>query len=403
MEHIKVYGLDGNSCVRAYDFLSDADSDSDAIEKAIEYAREKNIASVLIDKKDYMLDRAILFYSDMTITVDGVTLKLKDGVFDNVFRSAGLVVDPAEPFGYPTDIKLTENVRIIGKNGARIEGPDKQSSLNYCTGEVEETLGDIWGWRTFMVLITRCEDFELGGFFITKTRNWAVSVERSKNGSIHDIEFYTSCVNGDGINLRNGCRNISIKNISGTTTDDLIALNNGSVFQKYPVVAWKTYLYPLVPSNFMMPSEDPGDGDISDIRIENVCLKPVRFVQAVALLARNGNKIRNIKIRGVYEQDNLESPVHANLIGAYYQENYGTLNSEVSMFDIDINTVVSCKFEYPVLFREHVSGLKVRNVTQKAESGVVVMAHDDDEIEIESCCAVSGRIRDSLENWKRPY
>ncbi len=25
MEHIKVYGLDGNSCVRAYDFLSGAD------------------------------------------------------------------------------------------------------------------------------------------------------------------------------------------------------------------------------------------------------------------------------------------------------------------------------------------------------------------------------------------
>ena len=25
MEYIKVYDLDGNSCVRAYDFLSDAD------------------------------------------------------------------------------------------------------------------------------------------------------------------------------------------------------------------------------------------------------------------------------------------------------------------------------------------------------------------------------------------
>jgi hypothetical protein len=268
---------------------------------------------------------------------------------------------------------------------------------------MEETLGDIWGWRTFSVFVSRCKNFEFGGFYITKTRNWAISAERVQNGYFHDIEFLTSCVNGDGLNLRNGCHDIKIENISGTTTDDLIALNNCSVFDEYPVKAWKTYLYPLVPSNYLMAKEEAGDGDIYNIEIENVRLKPVRFVQAVAFLARNGNKIHDIKIKNVVEEKNLSAPLFANLIGAYYQEGYGGLNTEISMWNISIDTVTAQDFTYPVLFRERVSNVSVNNVTQNGQNGVCVMAHDEDEIEIKNGSSVSGIVRDSVKNWKRPY
>lgn len=394
----------GIDFVFVYDFLEDGLSDSDVIEKAFAYAKKEDINHILFHRKDWFLDRAILYYSGITIEVDGVMLKLKEGVFDNVFRSENFIVDQNNPNGYPLEIKRTANVKILGKNGAKIEGSNQPvKRLNYDNGEMEEVLGDIWGWRTFCVHVPCCENFEFGGFYITKTKNWAISCERLHNGYFHDIEFLTSCVNGDGLNFRNGCHDIKIKNISGTTTDDLIALNNGSTYEKYPVKSWKTYLYPLVPSNYLIATESAGDGDIYNVEIENIHLKPVRFVQAVALLARNGNKIRNIKIHGVYEEKSLESPLHANLIGAYYQENYGKENEEVCMQDILVDTVVAQTFEYPVLFREHVRGLKVKNVTQNAESGVCVMACENDEIEIKNCRSVSGIIRDSLKNWKRPY
>lgn len=310
--------------VFVFAFCKDGISDSDAIERAFAYAKQERIDTIVFDRKDWFLDRAILYYSGITIVVDGVMLKQNEDVFDNVFRPENVIIDPKNPYGYPMGIKQTENVKILGKNGARIEGPNMPSKrLNYDTGEMEETLGDIWGWRTFSVFVSRCKNFEFGGFYITKTRNWAISAERVQNGYFHDIEFLTSCVNGDGLNLRNGCHDIKIENISGTTTDDLIALNNGTVFYEYPVKAWKTYLYPLVPSNYLMAKEEAGDGDIYNIEIENIRLKPVRFVQAVAFLARNGNKIHDIKIKNVVEEKNLPTPLFANLIGAYYQESYG--------------------------------------------------------------------------------
>ena len=278
--------------VYVFDFVTGEISDSEAIDKALCYAKKEKADVLVFDRKDWHLDRAILFYSDLTIVVDGVTLKQNEDVCDNIFRPENFTVDPDNPFGYPLGIEVTRNVKILGLNGAALEGPDQPSKrLNFETGEMQETVGDIWGWRTFIVFVPRCVHFELSGFFIMKTRNWAISAERCENSYFHDLQFLTSCVNGDGLNLRNGCHHIKIENIAGTTTDDLIALNNGSVFEPHPFKSWKTYLYPLVPSNYLMPIEAPGDGDIHHIDIRNVRLKPVRFVQAVALLARNGNKI----------------------------------------------------------------------------------------------------------------
>lgn len=392
------------SSIYVYDFLKNNLSDSDAIEKAFLYAKKEGINTIIFDKKDWLLDRAVLFFSNVTILVDGVALKQNEDVFDNVFRSENFIVNPDDPYNYPIEIKETENVKILGINGARIEGPEKPSKrLNYCTGEMEETLGDIWGWRSLSVHVVCCKNFEFGGFFITKTRNWAVSVERSSECYFHDIEFLTSCVNGDGINLRNGCHNIKIENIKGTTTDDLIALNNGGGFAQYPRKSWKTYLYPLVPSNFMIPQEEPSDSDIYNIDISNIKLKPVRFVQAVAFLARRGHKIYNVSIRNVVEEKNLLSPLHANLIGAYYQDNYGELNKSVFIRNIYIEGVTAQDYEYPVLFRENVEGIFIKNVAQNCPSGVVVMAKDEDKIEISECSSVSGIIRESVSKWQPPY
>ena len=393
------------STVRVFDFLDENLSDSDTIEKAITFAKRHNAKTLVFDKKDWLIDRAILFYSNVEFIVDGVTIRQMDDTFDNVFRPENIIVDSTNPYGFPLAIKQTDNVKIIGKNGARLEGPSVQAKrLDFSTGEMDETWSDRWGWRGFLVYFTRCENFEFGGFYLAKARSWTISVDRSNDGYFHDIEFYTNCENGDGLNLRIGSQNIKIENLKGTTSDDFIALNSMSLDWKYPMIQpGKTYLYPLVASNYLLSSENSEARYIKNIQIRNIYSKtePNWCSQAVAFLGRDGNEISNVDIYGVYDMNPIEYG-RIDIIGAYYDESYGETGNQPKLKNIRIDTVVCNSTPYAVLFRERVAGLKVNNVTQNFQDGVIVMAKDEDEneIEIANSLAVSGIIQDSTRNFK---
>jgi polygalacturonase len=266
---------------------------------------------------------------------------------------------------------------------------------------MEETFGDIWGWRGFIAYFPMCEGFEFSGFYITKTRTWAISVEHSSGGYFGNIEFNTSCVNGDGLNLRVGCSHMVIENIFGKTADDFIALNTGAskCRDSYPITTWKSYLYPLIASECVDFDENERDDHTHDVKIRNVHVRTDHFSQGVAFLSRGGNKIFNIDIQGVYDENPIGSRIKSNLIGVYYM-GFGQPNSAAMIENINIDTAVSNSYASAVLFREHVLDLTVKNVVQNAPEGVAVMARDEDIIEIVNCQTVSGVIRDSAINWK---
>jgi len=396
----RLYVYENTVCIRVIDFLEEGLSDSDCIEYAIAYAKAHYIPVVLFDSKDWIIDRAILFYSGVTFIVDGVTLKQADGVFDNIFRSEGFMIDPKEPYGYPLDIHIVENFRLIGKNHAVIEGPEIQPKLiNMDTGEMEEPYGDIWGWRGFSVYITCCRNFEFSGFIVRKTRNWAITLERAHDACLRDLEVYSTCKNGDGINLRNGCSRIVIENIKGETSDDFIALNNCSMYYPHPYRTWKTYFYPNVASNiFMERGETLEDQHIHDIIINNVSGS-----SAVMFLPRNGHKIFCVWVSNVndgtayFKRRNI-----AYMVGAYYDTGYGDLNYDVCLSDIYIDHVETNASQSSVLFREHVKNLVLTNIRQNLKDGTVLTAEDEDEIVIRDSSSVSGIMRKSAKNWINP-
>lgn len=385
--------------VRVADFLKSGLTDSEVIESAISYAKQNDIQTIVFDSKNYILDRAILFYSGATFIVDGVTLKLNNGVFDNVFRSENFIVDGDNPYGYPLDVKLTENFRIIGKNGATIEGPDVNPLIkNIETGELCEPICDIWGWRALTVYITVCKNFEFSGFKVLKTRSWAISLERATNGYLHDIEVYSICPNGDGINLRNGCSFITIENLKGATSDDLIALNNCSLNFEHPYKTWKTYLYPIVASNMLMDRESKEEQDIHDISINNVC-----GTSGIVFLARNGFKIYNVRVANISEKlEGYERRNIADMVGAYYTSGYGETDNNVYLQNIYIENVESNHTKSAVLFNDRVSNLTIKNVVQNDPEGVVLTAVEEDEVEIINCKSNSGVIRNSSRDWVNP-
>ena len=390
---------DGEIFIRAVDFACEGKCDSEAIADAIAYAKECHLNNLLIDSKDWYIDRAIEVPSDFKVVVDGVLIKENDFVFDNIFRPDTVKINPDDPFGYPFSIDESHNIRIIGKNGATLEGPDKhQRMFHPFYKEEQDMIGDYWGWRGFLIFITRCDGFEVSGFKFQSIRTWTVTVERSQNGYLHDLEFYSYCKNGDGINLRIGCSRIFIENIKGSTSDDTIALNSGGEYCEYPD---NQYVFPLVPSNYLIPlGENIEDRYIHDIFISNIHSATSDYSEAVAFLSSNGHKIFRVYINGVFDDNPIDKPKRLNIIGAYYVGRYIKDFKEGDISQIRIENVVSNSTEQAIMFRHPVCDLWINNVTQNCKSGVVLLALEKNiNTPLPNCVSASGVLTAPAENW----
>lgn len=202
--------------------------------------------------------------SHTELVIDGCTLKLADGVFDNIIRVAGIQPNPSDPFGL-CKVSATENIRITGLNRAVIEGADNPyEGKNPKTGEVVPWVGDYYGWRTIGIMLSHTKGYEVSGVTMCKTHCWAISQGQSSCGYFHDIVFQTSVKNGDGIDFRNGCSFFFVENVSGSTSDDTVACTalNGTY-----LTPESHYVYPMQPegNNFQ------GDAaDVHDIVIRNI-------------------------------------------------------------------------------------------------------------------------------------
>ena len=190
------------------------------------------------DRDIWLLDSAILIPGDSVLELENCHLKLSDRCRDNFIRSANCGAGI-------TEIEPIRNVRIQGTGNVVLEGADHPRA----TGDGGKTLGEqTYGtdagvegesqsgdWRNIGVLLAHVENFEISGFTMKDSHCWAISLERCAHGSLHDLDFASSGVktidaveetilNQDGIDLRLGCHDIIIENITGYTGDDLIAL-----------------------------------------------------------------------------------------------------------------------------------------------------------------------------------
>ncbi|MCE0260191.1 hypothetical protein LVT89_25520, partial [Klebsiella pneumoniae] len=65
-------------------------------------------------KQQFIISEAVIHRSNVWVVLDNVEIKLQDGVHDNLFRAAGVIVNPDDPFGLCLDLEITDNVRLIG-------------------------------------------------------------------------------------------------------------------------------------------------------------------------------------------------------------------------------------------------------------------------------------------------
>jgi len=271
-------------------------SDSDRIEVAIEAALKSGDNSIEIPRYDkvngkavWLIDRAILLPSDFTLILRDCLVRLAPGVQDNIITNIGARSMP---------LSGDENINIIGIGNATLSGGLK---AHY------KKPGDSNGYKTIGVLLYNTQHFIIEGIKMEETQCWAISIENgTASGKISDIEFANTWryPNQDGIDIRKGCHDIIIENITGTTGDDLIALTG----MRDRNLDWKQENREVREGTRKLSMQVGGSGcrkddDIYNITIDNIKGTTVgkQCCSLIRLLNHDGVKIYNIFINDVMD------------------------------------------------------------------------------------------------------
>ena len=262
--------------VYANDFLRETDSDT--LEAAIANRGEDGVvviaprkAQTESDRTHWLLDRAILLPSNVTVVLQNCKLKLSDRCRDNFFRSAncGLGIEENEPL-CNIHIKGEGNAVLEGADHPRATGDGSKPLRNPCPFTVEDickyadwvpaarrtpaeitfadrhdySFGTDAGkagesqkgdWRGIGILLACVENFSISGITVRESHGWGISLEACAYGRVEQICFdarmnkmidgiLQNMENQDGVDLRNGCHDITISDITGETGDDVVAL-----------------------------------------------------------------------------------------------------------------------------------------------------------------------------------
>lgn len=315
--------------------------------------------------RTWILNSALPAHSRLTLALDpaGCKLKLADGVFDNIIRSDGIIVDPSNPNGVAQAINEMREFKITGdKSTCSIEGPDVPYTAPHPIngGTPVPWVGDWYGWRTIGILLANCKDYELTGFTMRKTTGWGISQERGCDGMhLHDIGFDTTVKNGDGIDFRMGCSNGIVENISGSTADDTVAMTALLGFQKsYPA---GNYIWPLQVSG---DAPSPLGNNIENISVRNV--RSSSLHNQVRVLATNGAKIRNISISDIEDTGNVVNTQVLVETGTY-----GSIAVLGEVSNITVNGVISNYSNLPLSINTPIKDSQFNYIRQHKAGGQV--------------------------------
>ncbi len=271
----------------------------------------------------WMLDSAIALPSNITVLLENCVIQLSDSCRDNMFRSKNVGVGITDP-------ERISNIKIIGIGDVLLKGADNPRAtgdgnrtlvlenqpgrVSYGSDAEKEGVKQKGDWRNIMILMAYVDGFEMKNVNIQNAHAWAVSFERTLNAQISDITFNcpsSQVVNGkevfirnrDGINLRHGCKNFRINNISGITEDDFIALSILGLDSENPEGG--TLNSTMVTSRKWEGTED----DTENIYITNIVCKSL--TRAVAIRANDIASINHVYIDGIM----FEGGMNAILVG----------------------------------------------------------------------------------------
>jgi len=275
------------SQISANDFADTCSTDGEMIQSAVDLAAQHGIEAVVprfnarTGRAVWVIERSVLLPCETTLVIDNAHLRMADLAVCNMFRNR----NAGTPEGN-SEAGTQRGIRIIGRGGALLDGGEPNGLNEFTSGKD----GRPHVTENLTLYMHNVIGFSVETLRIRDPRWWAMAFMFCESGRIERIEFeltrhrldsHQRWRNQDGIDLRIGCSNILIRDISGEVGDDLIALTALSAFEKQRMVEGR--------------STDIHHVMIQSIRgVTNMCA-------LVRLLNHSRHKIHDIQIRDVME------------------------------------------------------------------------------------------------------
>lgn len=258
-------------------------TDSETIMNAIRAAVNDGSRRVVIprynlrsDSTEWRISESILLPSDFTLVLDNCTMVQETGVFCPMITNENSAIRPQ------TEETSQKNIAVIGEGNVCLSGGVHNGLLERTGGKYGLPKGI--ALLNPLLLWINVHGLRVENLHLERQRHWAVNHIDCSHAKIKNLDFFAEphVPNMDGIDLRMGCHDFEIENITGRTGDDTVALTAiAGVMETAAIV-------------------DGRSGDICNVKIRNVLSDPFMLLN-VRLLSQDGNCVRDIDIDTVMD------------------------------------------------------------------------------------------------------
>ena len=311
---------------------------------------------------NWEIEQPIRIPSGFTLVLDGCHLRMKDGTMCNMFVNEHLDCENNAIRDY--------DICIEGRGRAILDGGEPNGLNEKSFKANPEAFPGIPGNSVNnLILFVNVDGIRIHGLQLRNQRWWAMNFIYCCHGILRNLEFRAnatrvdkdgkhviglikkdtaSCLvkNADGIDLRCGCHDFIIENITGFTQDDTIALTamQGKMEKRYRVEGMAT--------------------DICNVIIRNI--NTAAYCANVRLLNRDHVKLHDILIDGVFDASRdcrfMDTGGNHVLIGCD-PGRYGTIPSQPGeLYNITVRNVHSTGSARTVDVAEMADHLQLENI-----------------------------------------
>ena len=244
------------------------------IQREIDRAAREGVNQAAVSG-DYEIEATVLIPSGFTLILENCHLRMAADTFCNMFANASCRTEQGR-----TEAGADHDITIMGVGRAILDGGEynglsERNSLK--DGRPHISVNSI-------LLFANVDGFRVQNLHVRNQRWWALNFIHCRNGYIGGIDFLADCTvvaedgrryrglgkrlyeggraagyeqvyikNADGIDLRAGCHDIIIENITGFTEDDTIALTGlaGRLEEMFAVAGQSMDIYNVVIRNVM--------------------------------------------------------------------------------------------------------------------------------------------------------
>lgn len=298
---MSTYYMDPNAFSEATDSLN--------IQAAVDAAAHTGCNHVVIPgynartgKYLWVIDRTILLPSHMYVEIDNAHLRMGEGVFCQMFRNSN-----ADTPASATAEGQQEDIIIQGRGRALLDG-GVHNGLREDTS-LKDGMPNIYNNLT--IWLHNVRNFKIDGLTIRDQRWWAIAFAFASQGIVSNLRFEITDKswrkghplnpehpwrNQDGVDLRVGCHDIQIFNLTGETCDDVVALTalaeHGNNPRRFEDIYHCHHL----------------SSDIYNVSIRNINAFN-NHCAIVRLLCHFGNKIYNISMDNIMDATPADHPI----------------------------------------------------------------------------------------------